>query len=229
MCRGSHMNAAAIACIFIAAAFVVTPCSAADCVSRAIGALESGTPSSVVGALRRDGRRGNVPCKYILGMWALTGTGMRQDEALGLRLLTEAAQGGLPAAQAQLGVSYANGVGVERDDVEAALWYRRAAERGDALSQLSLGAASFLGVGVEKDRLEAYKWTGLAAKQGDQKAQSHLSIMAAEMSATELSAAQERVESFRPKRSRREVGPTRWELLLLFGIRGHPTEMDRFE
>jgi len=153
---------------------------------------------------------------------------VKQDYAVGLRLLTEAAEGGMPAAQANLGVLYASGVGVERNDEKAARWYRRAAERGDALGQASLGAASFLGAGIEKDLLEAYKWTSLAAEKGDQRARSHLTIMAAEMTASELSEARVRAQAFRPKRPANHRPLTRHGILRLFGIRGHPTEIDRF-
>ena len=106
----------------------VGPSQAADCVDATLEAVESNSPELAVDALRKGARKGDERCKFILGLWSLLGVGMEQDPVSGVRWLSEAAEEGLPVAQANLGVLYARGVGVEKDDGKAARWYRAAAE-----------------------------------------------------------------------------------------------------
>jgi len=73
------------------------------------------------------------------------------DPARGIELLVAAAEGGLPAAQSELGARYLVGKGVEAD-LEAFLrWTARAAESDDPRAFYSLGLAYQFGFGVAED------------------------------------------------------------------------------
>ncbi len=87
-----------------------------------------------------------------------------------------AAEGGLAAAQKNLGDAYYNGWGVGKDDSEAVNWWRRAAEGGLAAAQNDLGNAYGYGWGVGKDDGEAIKWYRKAAEQNQANAQFNLGV-----------------------------------------------------
>jgi hypothetical protein len=196
---------------------------AADCVSRASEAVESGRTQSAVRALKRGAREGDVRCKFILGMWSLSGTGMKADAVSGRRWLTEASKSGLPMAQSFLGLLYASGWGVEEDLEAAAEWYQAAADYGDPLGQRGLGAASFLGEGVPKDRVEGYMWTSLAAAQGNEEARAQLPAMESAMTTDEIEQAKRRAAEFRPRQRPKRSQLRRRDALRAIGLRGQPT------
>jgi TPR repeat protein len=80
------------------------------------------------------------------------------------------------------------------DFAEAAEWFSRAAKQGNAQAENALGVMYFTGKGLEVDRVQAYKWLKLASLQGMPGAATNLSICAAQMTPTELAAAQEAVK-----------------------------------
>jgi TPR repeat protein len=53
------------------------------------------------------------------------------DEVRAWALMLSAAQSGLPAAQARLGLAYATGEGMVQDLIESAKWFCLAADQGD--------------------------------------------------------------------------------------------------
>ena len=117
---------------------------------------------------------------------------------------------------------------MEEDAKQAADWYRAAAHYGDPLGQAALGAATFLGDGVPEDRVEGFMWTSLAAAQGNEKARAHLPAMEAAMKKDEIEQAKGRAEEFRPKKRAEQRLVSRREALRAVGVRGHPTEYERF-
>jgi TPR repeat protein len=197
-------------------------------VSRASDRLESGKPEEALGSLKRGARGDDARCKLILGMWSLSGTGMKPDAAEASRWLKEAAEAGLPTAQSLLGLLYASGWGLEEDAEQAAKWYRAAAEYGDPLGQAALGAATFLGDGVPEDRVEGLMWTSLAAAQGSEKARAHLPSMEHTMTTDELELASKRVAEFRPKSQARKHRMSHRQAIRVAGIEGEPSELERF-
>ena len=222
------MRASIILGIALTIPFCCGLAQAADCVSRASDAIESGRAQSAVGDLKKGARDGDERCKFILGMWSLSGTGMQPDAVLGSRWLREAAKEGLPIAQSFLGLLYAGGWGVEEDAEAAAEWYRAAADYGDPLGQAALGVATFLGEGVPKDQVEGYMWTSLAAAQGNEKARAHLPAMESAMTTDEVEQAKGRVAEFRPKERPEQRRLRRRDALRAFGLHGEPTEYERF-
>ena len=100
------------------------------------------------------------------------------------------AEAGDPEAQVALADLLLSGQGVPRDTKAAVRWYRRAAEQGDPVAQLNLGDFHRRGLGVERDKARAYFWFTLAARQGRRWAEEQRRAIGAEMTATELAAAE---------------------------------------
>ena len=168
------MRAANSIAIAITLFFCARSAQAFDCLERATDRIKNGDDAAAVEAVKRGARLGDVRCKFILGMWSLSGAKAEQNPNEGLRLLRDAARAGLPIAQSSLGLLYASGLVVELDEEKAARLYRKAAEYGDPLGQTALALASFRGVGVQQDRIDAYQWMSLAAAQGQEDARAYL-------------------------------------------------------
>ena len=95
----------------------------------------------------------------------------------------KAADGGLAAAQCQMGLFYVNGIGVDRDEDKAVEWLNKAAAQNHAQAQYNLGIhyakfsdkesarlAYMLGMSVEQDKAKAVEWLRKAADQGEYRA-----------------------------------------------------------
>jgi TPR repeat protein len=79
----------------------------------------------------------------------------------------DAAEGGDPSAQYQLGWCHEHGQGAIMDLGLACRWYLRAARQGHARAQYHYGLACSNGApGVAWSRVEACKWLTLAARAG---------------------------------------------------------------
>ena len=88
------------------------------------------------------------------------------------------ANAGDPAAQVQVGESYAAGKGVSQDLKQAAEWYRKAAEKGAISGQLHMAALyRDGGKGFPRDMEQAADWYRKAAEQGDPTAQATLGLL----------------------------------------------------
>ena len=91
--------------------------------------------------------------------------------------LTQAAENGNAAAQADLAAMYCEGRGTPRDYNKAAEWFAKAAEQEDAEARCTLGVMYYEGLGVTKDLQKAAEWLTKAADQGCIRAQKNLEIM----------------------------------------------------
>ena len=108
---------------------------------------------------------------------AIAQTAIPQNSGIDPALLAKA-NAGDPAAQVQVGESYAAGKGVEQDLKQAAEWYRRAADKGDVAGELHLAALyRDGGKGFPRDRSQSAAWYRRAAEQGDVGAQGILSLL----------------------------------------------------
>ena len=214
--------------IALAIFFCVRSAQAFDCLEQASERIKSGDEAAAVEAVKRGVRLGDARCKFILGMWSLSGAKAEQNPDKGLRWLKEAAKDGLPIAQSCLGLLYASGLVVEKDDEKAARLYRKAAEYGDPLGQTALALASFRGVGVEENRIDAYQWMSLAAEHGNEEARAYLPAVEDTMTADELELAKADVAKFRPKERKGERRPSKKELLRVVGLNRAPGEIERF-
>lgn len=81
---------------------------------------------------------GNAEAQLQLSDWHFFGTCLDKDDEASARFALQAAQGGMPRAQAVVGQLYASGLGVAHDNAEARRWYTLAAEAGDAEAMLLL-------------------------------------------------------------------------------------------
>jgi hypothetical protein len=222
------MRFARTGAIALAIISCATSAQAFDCVARASDRIKSGDEAAAVQAVKRGARLGDARCKFILGMWSLSGAKAEQNPDEGLRWLREAAKEGLPIAQSCLGLLYASGLVVEKDEQKAARLYRKAAEYGDPLGQTALALASFRGVGVHQNRVDAYQWMSLAAEQGDKEALAYLPAIEGALTADELNLAKADVAKFRPKKRKGERRPSKKELLRVIGLNRPPGEIERF-
>jgi TPR repeat protein len=92
--------------------------------------------------------------------------------------LLSKATAGDPAAQVQIGESYAAGYGVAHDLNQAAEWYRKAAGKKDLSAELHLAALyRDGGKGFARDMAQAAAWYRKAAEQGDATAQATLGLL----------------------------------------------------
>lgn len=75
--------------------------------------------------------QGDLEAKFNLANACLKGVGAAKNDARAWDLIMSAAQSGLPAAQARLGLAYATGEGMVQDLIESAKWFCLAADLGD--------------------------------------------------------------------------------------------------
>ena len=101
------------------------------------------------------------------------------------------AEQGHVIAQNNVGVMYAKGNGVIENDNTAVEWLTLAAEQGFAEAQASVGLMYYSGNGVLSDNIIAYTWFDLAAHNGDDIAHGLKKNITKEMSADEISKAQD--------------------------------------
>lgn len=98
----------------------------------------------------------------------------------------KAAEDGHRESQRRLAVLYLMGYGVPQDYWEANKWLLEAAEQGDVDSQYNLAVNYYKGRGVPRDLVQAHKWFDLAATLGDMDAAKGRTMLAKEMTASEI-------------------------------------------
>ena len=108
---------------------------------------------------------GATEAQCALGYMYLTGEGVPQDFAEGVRWFRLAAEQGHALAQCVLGAMYYFGAGVPQNFAEAVRWSRLGAEQGQAVAQYVLGLIYYWGKGVPHNNVEAYMWLNLAASR----------------------------------------------------------------
>jgi len=135
--------------------------------------------------------QGDAPAQYYLGVMSAGGRGVTQDYKAAVKWYRLAAEQGNTNAQANLGALYLLGHDVTQDLKEAFKWYKLAAEKGSPNAQSILGFLYAGGVGVTQDYSRAHIWINIAASQGNRKAAEHLDKIQKEMTAADISKAQE--------------------------------------
>jgi hypothetical protein len=137
---------------------------------------------------RRAAEKGHVPSQYRLATLYELGHGAPKDLAEAMVWYRRAAENGHVKAMHNLAVLSVIGDRRSANYLTAANWFSKAAEHGLKDSQFNLGVLYERGLGVSKDPAQAYRWFALAAKQGDDKAAGKRDLLAAELTAEELSA-----------------------------------------
>jgi TPR repeat protein len=134
--------------------------------------------------------QGDVNAQAKLGWHHATGKGVAQDYKEAAKWFLLAAEQGHVKAQASLGLMYSKGKGVAQDYKEAAKWYRRAAEQGFPRAQAKLGLMYDKGDGVVQNFALAHMWYNIAAANGNDSGSKYRDIVAAKMTAADISKAQ---------------------------------------
>lgn len=122
----------------------------------------------------------------------------RGDYKGALKILKPMADQGDATAQFNLGVMYAEGEGVPQDYKEAVKWYRLGANQGRATAQLNLGVIYVKGQGVPLDYIQPYMWFSIAEANGNKTAVRNMDVMEKEMTAEQVSQAQEVAKNWTP-------------------------------
>jgi len=113
-----------------------------------------------------------------------------EDYATALKKFKSAAAKKNARAQLGLGDMYFHGYGVVQDYAEAVRWYKLPASQGNTAAQYQLGVMYGIGQGVVQDYARAHMWFNLAAVSGDKDAIKNRDIVAARMTAQQISEAQ---------------------------------------
>ena len=103
--------------------------------------------------------------------WAKACTDKNGEEynpEFAVKLITEAANGGIAVVQYKLGKMLLNGDGVEKDIVKAVEWLKQAALEENEFAEYALGRIYLFGLGVEKDLPLAMEYLRSAAAKGNE-------------------------------------------------------------
>src|SRR5262249_22226360 len=124
-----------------------------------------------IGAWQAAAERGEAVAQWLVARCLQEGTGATQSPEAAVSWLRRAAEGGLAAAQNDLGDWYYAAEGATGGDEEAELaravgLFTRAAEQGFPEAQKNLGVCYGSGNGVRKNPTEAVRWARLAAERG---------------------------------------------------------------
>lgn len=116
--------------------------------------------------LRMFAAKGDVQACFELAELVLHGREVPQDTPQAVRLLEQAAQGGIPDAWFRLGKIYHDGLTGARDYGRALDYYTRAARAGVPEAQHNIGAMLVSARGVKRNLIEGLAWLIVATKSG---------------------------------------------------------------
>ena len=153
---------------------------------------------SVVPAVQNDVGRpaplanSGAVSNYELGMAYALGNTLEQDYAKAFEHFTRSAGEGYAPAQYRLAAAYANGDGTEKDPARAVEWYEKSAGQGHTAAQRSLALIYLNGLGdVPRNKPQALAWYNLLAEGGNQMDIHRRDTLLEELSAQEISMAEE--------------------------------------
>lgn len=136
--------------------------------------------------------QGIADAQYFLGLLYAAGLGVPHDDFEAAKWIRLAAEQGLVGAQADLGYMFALGVGIPQDFAESVKWLRLAAVQGDVEAQKNLGIAYLSGAGAPLGKQAAFMWYSVALKNGHERVGRLRDSLASNMTAQEISDAEER-------------------------------------
>ncbi len=140
------------------------------------GSLDDRRAQDCVRWLRLEAEAGSAEAAFLTSRCVAAGRGTPRDPVEELRLLEEAALGGFPEAQNELGLRYSRGCeGVERDDRRAFELFGAAAIGGDAAATANLAYCCERGVGVKQNAACGEYLLRVAAELGEGSAAVELS------------------------------------------------------
>jgi TPR repeat protein len=115
--------------------------------------------------LRQKAAKGNVVAQCVLGIRLLEGIDIAPDYSEAFRLLSAAANKGIPRAAASLARMHAEALGVPKSISEAIRLFEFAARAGEFSAQIALGRIYARGQDVPADPGAASRWYSAAVAQ----------------------------------------------------------------
>lgn len=143
-------------------------------------------------------RDGEPRAQAYLAMLYRTGTGVDADMAKAVAWDRAAAHQGNVGAMAELGKAYAGGWSGNTDYARAANWLGKAARYGNIDAAFDLAVLYERGAGVPQSIADAFIWYSIAAKEGDGAAAARAKVLAGELDAAALTAAEQNANAFSP-------------------------------
>ncbi|MBW8709185.1 MAG: sel1 repeat family protein [Alphaproteobacteria bacterium] len=162
---------------------------------RALDSPQPATHSDAARLLTRAAEKGQPVAQYRLGILYERGLGLDRDLVKAAKWYSRAAARGNRKAIHNL--ACLNTAGPHRNMAEAARLFAKAALLGLSDSQFNLAVLYERGDGVPQSLQDAYKWYAIAASTGDQQSSRRLSVLNAQISAADRSAALSSARSFR--------------------------------
>ena len=142
---------------------------------------------------------GDIEAQYNTGRCYEEGFGTEKNGAKAMSWYNTAAQQGHMEAQFRLACLYDFGENVLHNNVQAVKWYTMAAEQGKMEAQYNLAICYEDGNGVEQDFQEAYKYYLLTCNFASgglyESAEANLSLAAEQLTASQIEAATDEVNS----------------------------------
>jgi uncharacterized protein len=115
--------------------------------------------------LRQKAESGSVVAQTVLGICYLDGVDVDLDYREAFRLLTAAAEKGVPRALVNLARMHSLGLGIPKNPSEAISLYEKAARAGEFFAQIELARLYSRGGDVPVDDDAARRWYSSAAAQ----------------------------------------------------------------
>ncbi len=140
---------------------------------------------------KRLAKIGDADNEYLLGIYYMQGSGVKQNEKKGVKWLKKAAKQGVEEAEYQVGICYESGKGVRQNDKKAFKWFKKAALKGFVDAEAKYGIYLAEGKGVKKNPKLAEVWLSKAAGNGNAEAGEALRVLSSAKYA-------DSVEEFKP-------------------------------
>lgn len=115
-------------------------------------------PKTALSWYEKSAEHGDANSAYIAAIMYAENFEIKPDAAKAAKLLSQAADAGIPAAQADYGLIVYQGNGVPRSAEKAATWFKRAAEGGDSEGRFLYAFTLAKGDGVPKSFEDSYYW-----------------------------------------------------------------------
>lgn len=132
--------------------------------------LNGKEPTKALPYFEKGANKSDMPCEYWAGKMLLGGMGVPANEQQAVVYLLKAAEGGMAAAQTEIGTLYAEGRGVTKNETQAVEWYRKSAYQGHPKGMWNYGNALKDGLGLAQDYDQALFWMSEATPLGFQRA-----------------------------------------------------------
>ncbi|MCF6221599.1 MAG: sel1 repeat family protein [Robiginitomaculum sp.] len=123
-------------------------------------------PTEAIIWYEKAAANGDAEAAYFAAIMYAENYEIKPDAGKVAKLLQQAANAGLPAAQADFGLVVYQGNGIERSEKDAANWFKKSAENGDPEGRFLYAFTLAKGEGVPQSYEDAYYWLLRAEEAG---------------------------------------------------------------